>query len=509
MKKFITLIAVLFAALSVNAATSKTIWEGSETFDESWGGSFTIASTEFADLKAGDKIFITAKPEAAVSWEWGSQVFIKTARDGWAAIVPTINVSAEGEYSFEVSDDEITIKEGETEVKTSILKELQEKGMIVQGIDATVTKVSLLIFPSYEAEGTAIEFDQYGNIYKDQLADFSGDDKIVFTYEVGGTIESGKVGWGIGHLKSLGGNITLAEFSLPASTGQYSVAFTMNELEAALADTNTEWNTNGVAMSIWGQGTATASRVSCVAFKAKATAPASDTWTVAGTGVIFGTTWDPTDTSNDMTSTDGVNFTLEKTGVTLEAGTTYEFKVVKNHDYSEGEYPSTNYGFTVEETGIYTVTIDYNASIPALTHTATKTGEAGPITHTYSVIGTINGNWDTDTDMTKGDDGIYTATFTDVAAGSYKFKVRVDHDWSVAYPSSDYVLEFNADASSVTITFNEETKEINVTVTPATGISNITAEDATSAPMYNLSGQRVDASYKGVVIKNGRKMIQK
>ena len=50
---------MLFAALSVNAATSKTIWTGSETFDESWSGSFKIESTEFADLKAGDKVFIT------------------------------------------------------------------------------------------------------------------------------------------------------------------------------------------------------------------------------------------------------------------------------------------------------------------------------------------------------------------------------------------------------------------------------------------------------------------
>ena len=27
--------------------------------------------------------------------------------------------------------------------------------------------------------------------------------------------------------------------------------------------------------------------------------------------------------------------------------------------------------------------------------------------------------------------------------------------------------------------------------------------------VYNLSGQRVDASYKGLVIKNGQKLIQK
>ena len=512
MKKLFTFIVVLFAALSVNAATSKTIWTGSETFDESWSGSFKIESTEFADLKAGDKVFITAKPETAVTWQWGSQVFIKTARDGWDAIVPTINVSAAGEFSFEVSDDEITIKEkndqGENEVKTSILKELQEKGMIVQGIDATVTKVSLLLFPSYEAEGTAIEFDQWGQIYKDQLANFSGDDKIVFTYEVAGTIESDKIGWGIGYLKSLGGNITLAEFSLPASIGQYSVAFTMDELEAALADPNTQYNTYGVAMNLWGQGTATASRVSCVAFKAKGTAPASDTWTVAGSGAIFGSTWSETDTANDMTSTDGVNFTFKKENVTLETGANYEFKVVKNHSWDEN-YPAQNYIITVDETAIYTVTINFNADTKEITHSVEKTGSAGPVSHTYSVIGTINGDWNVDTDMTKGDDGLYTATFTDVKAGSYKFKVRVDHDWSISYPGSDYELTVDADGSTVTVTFNEESKEVKATVTSATGIQTAKIVGLNSGVCYNLAGQKVNASYKGLVIKNGKKVVVK
>ena len=35
----------------------------------------------------------------------------------------------------------------------------------------------------------------------------------------------------------------------------------------------------------------------------------------------------------------------------------------------------------------------------------------------------------------------------------------------------------------------------------------MTAEDG--SPVYNLSGQRVDKSYKGIVIQNGKKMIKK
>ena len=43
----------------------------------------------------------------------------------------------------------------------------------------------------------------------------------------------------------------------------------------------------------------------------------------------------------------------------------------------------------------------------------------------------------------------------------------------------------------------------------ATNISTIKANTDVNAPVYNLAGQQVDKSYKGVVIMNGKKMIQK
>ena len=41
------------------------------------------------------------------------------------------------------------------------------------------------------------------------------------------------------------------------------------------------------------------------------------------------------------------------------------------------------------------------------------------------------------------------------------------------------------------------------------GIAAVKAVKAESAAIYNLAGQRVDANYKGVVIVNGQKKIQK
>lgn len=59
---------------------------------------------------------------------------------------------------------------------------------------------------------------------------------------------------------------------------------------------------------------------------------------------------------------------------------------------------------------------------------------------------------------------------------------------------------------------NNTNAKIHVAVMAAstTGISNISAEEAfKQAEVYNLSGQRVDASYKGIVVRNGRKYLRK
>ena len=59
---------------------------------------------------------------------------------------------------------------------------------------------------------------------------------------------------------------------------------------------------------------------------------------------------------------------------------------------------------------------------------------------------------------------------------------------------------YELDKNNILISLNGQT----------TGITNITADEAAkNAPVYNLAGQKVTKAYKGVVIKNGKKMIQK
>ena len=132
----------------------------------------------------------------------------------------------------------------------------------------------------------------------------------------------------------------------------------------------------------------------------------------------------------------------------------------------------------------------------------------------YSVIGTIEGNWDSDKDMTKGSDGIYTAVFENVKAGDYEFKIRVNHDWAEnfgvdgAQDGANLKVSVPTDGSTITIKFDLSTKTITATVSEASGISTIKNDINANDVIFNAAGQKVGANYKGLVIKNGKKMIQ-
>ena len=91
------------------------------------------------------------------------------------------------------------------------------------------------------------------------------------------------------------------------------------------------------------------------------TPPPADTYTVAGNdAAIFGEAWNPALTANDMTLNDGI-YQWAKADLALAAGSTIEFKVVKNHSWDVA-YPASNYQVTVPEDGdhIYILTIAFD-----------------------------------------------------------------------------------------------------------------------------------------------------
>ena len=104
-----------------------------------------------------------------------------------------------------------------------------------------------------------------------------------------------------------------------------------------------------------------------------APAPAH-TYTVAGSSTdLFGTAWSPAVEANDMTLVEGV-YTWEKTDLTLAAGT-IEFKVCEDHAWTNS-WPAQNYQLSIAESGIYTITITFNADSKEVAAIATKTGDA-------------------------------------------------------------------------------------------------------------------------------------
>lgn len=205
------------------------------------------------------------------------------------------------------------------------------------------------------------------------------------------------------------------------------------------------------------------------------TLQAQDVWTAAGSSTLFGSHWDETDTSNDLTDKGDGIWELTKTGCILEQNVKNELKVLKNHSWAES-YPAANYVFTVKETGTYSVTIQFNANNFEINVKTTKTGDAviGEKTWTVAGFGTILGiEWDpkaTENDMIKQDDNVtYILTKTDLtlAIGTYKYKICANHGWAENY-GDDNDPEGNASISitkdgiyDLTFTFNSDTHEVS------------------------------------------------
>lgn len=243
------------------------------------------------------------------------------------------------------------------------------------------------------------------------------------------------------------------------------------------------------------------------------------TYTVVGDlAVVNGEeAWNVNEPLNDMTlDTESGLYKLVVTGKTLDEDKTYGVKVIKNHAYANGEWPAENKTISVSERAVYTITYSFDASTKAIEVKTEKTGEAAP--HTYTVAGVadiINGDkeWDatvTDNDMTKDEeDGLYKLEVKDLTlkAGSYTFKVVVDHDWKIAaYPVADengdnnWVLNITEDGKyDILYTFNETTKDITATATR----TDVVYVVAGSADALNGISWGVDAEENQMTLVDG------
>ena len=255
------------------------------------------------------------------------------------------------------------------------------------------------------------------------------------------------------------------------------------------------------------------------------TLQAQDVWTAAGSSTIFGTHWDIKDTSNDLTDKGDGIWELTKTGCILEQNVKNEFKVVKNHSWTES-YPAANYVFTVKETGTYSVTIQFDANNFEIKVKTTKTGDAVIGEKTWTVAGSLEilgKDWAetaTENDMIKQEDNvtyILTKTNLTIAKGVYQYKICANHNWSENYgddtdPEGNASIYIEEDGIyDVTFTFNSATKKVSATAVPSVtdGISQIASDIKTKKVIFNLQGQRITVPKQGVCIINGKKVVLK
>lgn len=291
-------------------------------------------------------------------------------------------------------------------------------------------------------------------------------------------------------------------------------------------------------------------------------------WEDYATEPIFGTKWTADVAGNDMTSADGKTWTWTKNNVALEANTHIKYKATYSHcgtDYVVGSTGGD--GMKVLDILIagkyditFTFTRDGNSS--AVTATATKTSEAVTIgasgwattvtnsaldfsgltesfkAYTATLDGTtvsLNEVADVQAEtglVLKGTAGTYYApviTESETAKGDLQFSsiysFTVNDDGSDYYCYGLHLVGENAQfakikngqvipaqkaflmvgksvgARELSIAFGDET----------TSISNLNANGNLNdnATRYNLAGQKVSDSYKGIVIVNGKKYINK
>ena len=193
------------------------------------------------------------------------------------------------------------------------------------------------------------------------------------------------------------------------------------------------------------------------------------TYIIAGdSAAMFGTTWDPANTANQMTkNADGI---YSKTYENVVMGT-YSFKVTDGTWTNSwgGSGKDGNYEFTVEEESNVTITFNETTKAIAVTMEAIGTDPSDP-NAVYYVAGDealCGVNWSEDDSNNRMEWNRqtvrYEKAYTNVAAGTYNLKVTDgtwDHSWGDNGNNYTFVVSATCD---VTVSFDPDTKTVSVT----------------------------------------------
>ena len=288
-----------------------------------------------------------------------------------------------------------------------------------------------------------------------------------------------------------------------------------------------------------------------------------DVYTVSGSEVLTGFDWGLHSENNmDLKETDLYEWSKED--VLISGSSEPEFQIVKNSDWATKQPSENPWKITLDYVGgiagWYDITITFKPSTNAITVTSTKTAEEvvigasgwattvtnSPLDFSATAVeaytATLSGttvtlnkveNVPAETGLVlKGAEDTYyvpviasSDTPTGSLSGSSTASKTVDDSskkcfgLAIKNEKAQFVKIKNAEvipakkaflevepstpANEFTVVFEDESGE-------ATGIQTLNAERNTlNGETYNLAGQKVNKSYKGLVISNGKKVVMK
>ncbi len=174
-----------------------------------------------------------------------------------------------------------------------------------------------------------------------------------------------------------------------------------------------------------------------------------DVWTVAGSSAeLLGTSWDPANTTNDLTEGENSVWTKFYDDVQLSAGD-IQYKIAKGHAWGES-YPSDNAILNIPAAGKYDVTFTFNASTQAVSAVAEEVVEAPAITATWSIE--EGAELESFTEVTITFTGVDAATTTSMYPACF-YTVAEDGTTALVqgYCSSAGVLDRSASGAKITL----------------------------------------------------------
>ena len=298
------------------------------------------------------------------------------------------------------------------------------------------------------------------------------------------------------------------------------------------------------------------------------TGGAEHVYSVAGSlEDVFGAVWSDTNEQTEMTKNEDGVYEWTSNEFEIAAGTKIEFKVVEDHSWtvSYGENGGDgNASVTADKDGKYTLTVYYepdNEEVPNNVYGKLELIEES-LGKVY-ILGEVEGNdWATnvgvemetedgkiytkDVILDLGENGIAPKVVDPIGGNKYCYfsfatkLMEAADDWNGLAPyrfgavseatednpngdfrfyknmmgqplslTADNGKAFQVEEGTYTLTVDMEAMTLTIVGESKTAIETINLDNKVKSGRYNLMGQPVDENYKGIVIENGVKKIQR